>query len=47
MLTLGEGLFAGSPEGEAERKAVLETLEKELSVLVEQKKLLAELKGAD
>jgi len=45
VLTLGEGLFSGSAPAEAERKLVLEVLDRELSVLAEQKKLLAELKG--
>ena len=47
VLTLGEGLFSGSGAAEAERKLVLEALDRELSVLSEQKKLLSELKGAD
>jgi len=47
VLTLGEGLFSGSGAAEAERKLVLEALDKELSVLAEQKKLLGELKGSD
>jgi hypothetical protein len=45
VLTLGEGLFSESGAAEAERKLVLETLDKELDVLAEQKKLLGELKG--
>ena len=44
VLTLGEGLFSESRTTEAERKLVLEALDKELDVLTEQKKLLAELK---
>ncbi len=47
VLTLGEGLFSGSGAAEAERKLVLEALDRELSVLAEQKKLLAELKGSN
>jgi hypothetical protein len=47
LLTLGEGMFSGSGAAEAERKLVLEALDKELSVLVEQKKLLAELKESN
>ena len=47
VLTLGEGLFSGSVAAEAERKVVLEALDRELSVLAEQKKLLAELKGSN
>jgi len=47
VLTLGEGLFSRSVAAEAERKLVLEALDRELSVLAEQKKLLAELKGSD
>ena len=47
VLTLGEGLFSGSGAAEAERILVLEVLDKELSVLAEQKKLLIELKRAD
>lgn len=47
VLTLGEGLFSGSGAAEAERKSVLEALDKELSVLAEQKTLLNELKGSD
>jgi hypothetical protein len=47
VLTLGEELFSGSGAAEAERKMVLEALDKEMSVLVEQKALLAELKGSD
>ena len=47
VLTLGEGLFSGSGAAEAERKLVLEALDKELSVLAEQKNLLAELKGSN
>jgi hypothetical protein len=46
VLTLGEGLFSGSGAAEAERKLVLEALDRELSVLSEQKKLLSELKAA-
>jgi hypothetical protein len=45
VLILGEGLFSGPGAAEAERKAVIEALDKELSVLAEQKNLLAELKG--
>ena len=47
VLTLGEGLFSGSMAAEAERKVVVEALDRELSVLAEQKKLLGELKGSD
>ena len=47
VLTLGEGLFSGSEAAEAERKVVLEALDKELSILAEQKKLLAELSGSN
>lgn len=47
VLTLGEGLFSESGAAEAERKLVLEGLDKELAVLAEQKKLLSELKGSD
>jgi hypothetical protein len=47
VLTLGEELFSGSGAAEAERKMVLEALDKEMNVLVEQKALLAELKGSD
>ncbi len=47
VLTLGEGLFSGSVAAEAERKVVVEALDRELSVLAEQKKLLAELKGSN
>ena len=47
VLTLGEGLFSGSEAAETERKLVLEALDRELSVLAEQKKLLAELKGSN
>lgn len=47
VLTLGEGLFSESGAAEAERKLVLEALDKELDVLAEQKKLLSELKGSD
>jgi hypothetical protein len=47
VLTLGEGLFSGSVTAEAERKVVVEALDRELSVLAEQKKLLAELKGSN
>jgi hypothetical protein len=47
VLTLGEGMFSGSGAAEAERKLVLEALDKELSVLAEQKKLLAELKESN
>ena len=47
VLTLGEGLFSGSGAAEAEGKLVLEALDKELSVLAEQRKLLGELKGSD
>ena len=43
VLTLGEGLFSGSGAAEAERKLIIEALDKELSVLAEQKNLLAEL----
>jgi hypothetical protein len=47
VLTLGEGLFSGSVAAEAERKVVVEALDRELSVLAEQRKLLRELKGSD
>ena len=47
VLTLGEGLFSGSGAAEAERKLVIEALDKELSVLAEQKNLLAELKDSN
>jgi len=47
VLTLGEGLFSGSGAAEAERKLVLEALDKELSVLAEQTKLLGEVKGSN
>jgi hypothetical protein len=47
VLTLGEGLFSGSEAAETERKLVLEALDRELSVLAEQKKLLAELGGSN
>ena len=47
VVTLGEELFSGSGAAEAERKIVLEALDGEMSVLVEQKALLAELKGSD
>jgi hypothetical protein len=47
VLTLGEGLFSGSEAAEAERKLVLEALDRELTVLAEQRKLLGELKGSD
>ena len=47
VLTLGEGLFSESGAAEAERKLVLEALDKELSVLAEQKELLAELKESN
>jgi hypothetical protein len=47
VLTLGEGLFSGSGAAEAERKLVLEALDRELGVLAEQKKLLSELKGSN
>jgi hypothetical protein len=47
VLTLGEGLFSGSVAAEAERKVVVEALDRELSLLAEQKKLLAELKGSN
>jgi hypothetical protein len=47
VLTLGEGLFSGSEAAEAERKLVLEALDRELTVLAEQKKLLAELSGSN
>jgi hypothetical protein len=47
VLTLGEGLFSGSVAAEAERKVVVEALDRELSVLAEQRKLLGELKGSD
>lgn len=47
VLTLGEGLFSESGATEAERKLVLEALDRELSVLAEQKGLLIELKAAD
>ena len=47
VLTLGEGLFSGSVAAEAERKAVVEALDRELSVLAEQKKLLTELNGSN
>ena len=47
VLTLGEELFSESAAAEAERKLVLEALDKELDVLAEQKKLLAELKGSN
>jgi hypothetical protein len=47
VLTLGEGLFSGSGAAEGERKLVLEALDRELSVLAEQKKLLGELKGSN
>jgi len=47
VLTLGEGLFSGSGAAEAERKRVLEALDRELSVLAEQRKLLGELKGSN
>src|SRR5262245_39031322 len=47
VLVLGEGLFSGSAAAEAEGKQVLETLDKELRVLSEQKKLLTDLKVAD
>lgn len=47
VLTLGEGLFSGSGAAEAERKLVIEALDKELSVLAEQKTLLAELKDSN
>jgi hypothetical protein len=47
VLTLGEGLFSGSEAAEAERKLVLEALDRELSVLAEQRKLLAELSGSN
>jgi hypothetical protein len=47
VLTLGEGLFSESEAAEAERKRVVEGLDKELDVLAEQKKLLSELKEAD
>jgi len=46
-LTLGEGLFSGSEAAEAERKLVLEALDRELTVLAEQRKLLAELSGSN
>jgi hypothetical protein len=46
VLVLGEGLFSGSVAAEAEGKQVLETLDKELRVLSEQRKLLADLKVA-
>lgn len=45
VLALGDGVFSGSGAAEAERKLVLEMLDKEISVLAEQKKLLSELKG--
>jgi hypothetical protein len=47
VLTLGEGLFSGSVAAEAERKVVVEALDRELSVLAEQRKLLGELKRSD
>ena len=47
VLSLGEGLFSGSMAAEAERKVVVEALDRELSVLAEQRKLLGELKGSD
>ena len=47
VLTLGEGLFSGSVAAEAEKKLVVEALDRELSVLAEQKKLLAELSGSN
>lgn len=45
VLALGDGVFSDSGAAEAERKLVLEMLDKEISVLAEQKKLLSELKG--
>jgi hypothetical protein len=47
VLTLGEELFSGSGAAEAERKLVLEALDKEMSVLVEQKALLTQLNGSN
>ena len=47
VLALGEGLFSGSEAAETERKLILEALDRELSVLAEQKKLLAELSGSN
>ena len=47
VLSLGEGLFSGSMAAEAERKVVVEALDRELSVLAEQRKLLGELKRSD
>jgi hypothetical protein len=47
VLILGEGLFSESGAAEAERKLVLEALDKELSVLAEQTELLAELKESN
>jgi hypothetical protein len=47
VLTLGEGLFSGSVAAEAERKLVVEALDREISILAEQKKLLNELKSSD
>jgi hypothetical protein len=47
VLVLGEGLFSESGAAEAERKQVLEALDKELSVLAEQKVLLTELKESN
>ena len=46
VLVLGEGLFSGSAAAEVQGKQVLEALDKELGVLSEQKKLLANLKDA-
>jgi hypothetical protein len=47
VIILGEALFSDSVAAEAEKKRVLEQLDKELNVLAEQKKLLAELKEAN
>ena len=44
VLTLGEGLFSESEAAEGERKRVLDALDKELALLAEQQKLLAQLK---
>jgi len=47
VVTLGDELFSGSGAREAHRRLVLEALDKELSVLQEQQKLLTELKRPD